>query len=259
MSEVEKNVTTEEKPKKTTRKSSTKTSAARTSTAKKSAPAPEPVIDPEVLKKMQEEKAKMKEDYFKNGLTDEQIYDIIDNIKDEDTKALARVMFEIKRGNDKEANYAKRQSIFSLCTAVFCLILVIVILVWGAKFVPTIENLAVEATELVENTNGLIEDTSEIVNEAMSVLDQATGMIDETSLMLDQTSVVIDNLETITSDLAKTDINGMMDNINSLVITSEESMSEAVGKIEAIDIESLNKAIKDLQGVVTPLSKLFRK
>ena len=266
MSEVEKTVNLEEKPKKTTTrktttKSDTKTTtktatrnAAAKTTAKKSEPAPvaEPVLDPETIKKMEEEKARMKEEYFKNGLSDEKIYDMISNIKDEDTKALALVMLELKRGNDREANYAKRQSIFSLCSAVFCLILVVVILVWGVKFVPTVEKLATEASELVENTNSLILDTQNIVDEAMGILADAT-------VMIDQTAVVVDNLEDITTDLANTDIQGMMDNVNSLVLASEESITDAVKKIEDIDIDSLNKAIQDLQAVVSPLSKLFKK
>ena len=245
---------------KKTTKSTSKTAAAKADTATKSEPvqeaapepAPAPVVDPEAIKKMEEKKKIMKEEYFKYGLTDEKIYDMIADIKDEDTKALAMVMLELKRGNDKEANYAKRQSIFSLCTAVLCLILVIVILVWGVKFVPTVEKLANEATELVENTNGLIKDTQTIVDEAVEVLDQATDMID-------QTAIVVDNVENITADLAAVDIQGMMDNVNSLVVTSEASMEEAVEKIEDIDFDSLNQAIQDLQAVVEPLSKLFKK
>lgn len=187
-----------------------------------------------------------------NSLTEAEVTEMLNSIESNDMKALAKLIVEIKNENEREAEYAKRQSIFSLCTAVFCLVLVVVILVWGAKFVPTVEKLATEATELVENTNNLISDTNDIVLEANGVLVQATDMISETA-------VVVNNLENITTDLAELDIQGVMDDVDSLVLTSEASMQEAAQKIEDIDIKSLNKAIADLQSVVAPLAKLFKK
>ena len=55
------------------------------------------------------------------------------------------------------------------------------------------------------------------------------------------------------------DINDMLDNVNGLVETSEKSLTETVEKIDNIDLESLNKAIKDLTSIISPLAKLFRR
>lgn len=215
--------------------------------------------DPEVIKAMEKAQAKVDKKKSLKQLTESEITDMLGKIESNDMKIIAELIVELKKENDRTARYAKRQSICSLCSAVLCLILVSVILIWGVRFVPTVENLANEATLLLSNTNSLIADTQTIVDNALVVLDEATAMVEDTSVMLDQTAVVVDNLETITSDLANADIEGMLNNVNELVLTSEGSMEEAAKKIDDIDITSLNKAIKDLQAVVTPLSRLFKK
>lgn len=200
------------------------------------------------------------------GLSISQIEEMITTIDNPDTKILAQLMLELKKESDLEVKHAKRQSVFSLCTACVCLILVIVLLGWGIKFAPTVEKIASEAYVLVENTNALVVDTTKVVSDATDVIQDATAIVSdataivsEASGIVEQTGAVIDNLDKITTDLAATDIEGMMTNVNNLVISSEESMTEAFTKIESIDIESLNQAIADLQAVVAPLSKLFRK
>ena len=215
--------------------------------------------DPEVVKAMEKAQAKVDKKKSLKQLSESEISEMLSKVESNDLKVIAELIVDLKRENDRTARYAKRQSICSLCSAVLCLILVTVILIWGVRFVPTVESLANEATALLQNTNSLIADTQVIVDNALVVLDEATLMVEDTSEMLDQTALVVDNLETITSDLAKADIEGMLNNVNELVITSEESMQEAVKKIDDIDIRSLNKAIKDLQAVVTPLSRLFKK
>ena len=74
---------------------------------------------------------------------------------------------------------------------------------------------------------------------------------------LDQMDVVMTELETISGDIARTDISGMLEHVDSLVQTSEEGMVEAMEKISGLDIESLNEAIRDLQTVVEPMARLF--
>jgi hypothetical protein len=51
----------------------------------------------------------------------------------------------------------------------------------------------------------------------------------------------------------------MLANVNSLVDTSEKSVEETVKKLDDLDLDSLNKAIKDLSAIISPLAKLFRK
>ena len=42
-------------------------------------------------------------------------------------------------------------------------------------------------------------------------------------------------------------------------VQSEKSVEETVKKLDDLDLDSLNKAIKDLSAIISPLAKLFRK
>lgn len=199
-------------------------------------------------------------------LSEAQLQSMVSNVKDEDMKIIAQLLVEIKHENDKANKHAKRQSIFALCTSFLCLVLVAALLIVCVRFVPVVEQIATDANKLIADTNEVVLQANEIIGEATGVIDDVVGtidqtgkMIDDTSAMLDDTAVVVKNLEEITTDLSKTDFNSMLDNINSLVTTGEESIQATVQKIDDIDIKSLNKAIKDLSSIIAPLARLFRK
>lgn len=65
------------------------------------------------------------------------------------------------------------------------------------------------------------------------------------------------NIETVSSELAKADIDGMIKDVEGLVDSSQSGLNDAIQKIDLIDIETLNKAILDLSNVVDPLSQFF--
>ncbi|MDD2459404.1 MAG: hypothetical protein PHQ83_12950 [Eubacteriales bacterium] len=67
----------------------------------------------------------------------------------------------------------------------------------------------------------------------------------------------IEHIETVTADLAKADWTGMVENINILVESSQESLGQATAKIDSIDIETLNQSIQDLNTVIGPIARLF--
>lgn len=67
-------------------------------------------------------------------------------------------------------------------------------------------------------------------------------------------NVIMENVEMITNDLKEVDIEGMMKNIDSLVVDSTDSLNQAMKKINAIDIEKLNSAIRNLDDAVEPLA-----
>ena len=80
-----------------------------------------------------------------------------------------------------------------------------------------------------------------------------------------QAETVLNNLESVTSELANADLTGMVKdidalvaNVDGLVSTSQEGVTEAVGKINAINFEALNDAIKDLSEVIEPIAKFFK-
>ena len=74
-----------------------------------------------------------------------------------------------------------------------------------------------------------------------------------------QAETVISNLEIVTTELAQTDLTGMVENVDALVVTGQASLEETMEKINAIDFEALNQAIKDLSDVINPISNFFNK
>lgn len=67
------------------------------------------------------------------------------------------------------------------------------------------------------------------------------------------------NIEAVSSELAKADIDGMIRDVEGLVDNSQSGLNDAIQKIDAIDIDTLNKAIRSLSDVVEPLSEFFQK
>ena len=90
-----------------------------------------------------------------------------------------------------------------------------------------------------------------------STLNALAKPIQELSAQAQNTLVDISD----TADkLAQADFSGIASQIDGLVAASQNTVAEAAKKLDSIDIETLNKAIKDLAVVVEPLarvSKLF--
>lgn len=71
--------------------------------------------------------------------------------------------------------------------------------------------------------------------------------------------LIMEDMKTITSDLASADLEKMIADVDHLVYSSEENINTALKKINDIDIESLNQAIRNLSDVVEPLAKLMNR
>ncbi len=206
-------------------------------------------------------------------LTDADISTMLSNVKDGDTQIIARLLLEIKNDNERAQKRVKMQSLFSLCASVLCLILLIIMLVTVKKFIPQIEGAVANANELivsvseeVAKVSKVVDDTTVIINQAGDAMTEASGAISQASEaisqvngMMDDVNNVVANLDKSTKELAEIDLTQMLDNVNSLVDTSEKSVEETVHKLDDIDIDSLNKAIKDLSTVIAPLAKLFKR
>ena len=83
--------------------------------------------------------------------------------------------------------------------------------------------------------------------------------------MISQAETVLTNLETVTSELAVADLPGMVSeidvlvgNVDDLVSTSQSGVEQAIAKINAINFDQLNGAIKDLSDVIEPIAKFFK-
>lgn len=76
------------------------------------------------------------------------------------------------------------------------------------------------------------------------------NLMPEVRNLTGQMETVLTNLELVTDQLAGMDLGAMVRNVDSLVITTQESLG-------AIDFEALNQAIQNLADVVEPLAKFF--
>ena len=69
---------------------------------------------------------------------------------------------------------------------------------------------------------------------------------------------ILGNMETATEQLASIDLGGMVADVDALVTTAQNSLTETMKKLDTVDFKALNKAISDLSAVVEPLSKVMK-
>ncbi|NLG05611.1 MAG: hypothetical protein GX567_17575 [Clostridia bacterium] len=148
--------------------------------------------------------------------------DSIESIQSNDTKVLAKLLNEIREDNEKQMNYLKKQLRVSQFFTVFLVVILTI-----------------------------------VIFQIISVIPKVNGLLAQTETMMTDAQAVMKNIDTVTKELTEADIAGMLEDVDSLVVSSETSMADAMNQVMAIDIESLNQAIKDLQSVVAPLAKLF--
>lgn len=134
--------------------------------------------------------------------------------------------------------YARQQLLFTkiLC-GIFALVLVCILVLTVAISGAAKQLVAVIAP--LEDAVGQVEDVAAQVNN-----------------MTGQAEIIMDNMETVTQTLADADLGGMVENVNTLTTESQSVVTEAMKKLDTIDIITLNKAIQDLADVVEPLAKV---
>lgn len=81
-------------------------------------------------------------------------------------------------------------------------------------------------------------------------------LVPQLQALTEQADIVMTNLETVTEELTRLDLEAMVENIDSLVGTSQGGVSTAIEKLEQVDIDTLNEAISDLSDVIEPLAKI---
>ena len=106
-------------------------------------------------------------------------------------------------------------------------------LVIAVSFVMGIVLVVPKALVTVQKANDIMEQASETIILANAAIESVTSM----------------------SESIKT----MGDNMDTFITDNSETMTEVMEKIEGIDFEGLNSAIKDLGDVVEPLANFFGK
>ena len=128
------------------------------------------------------------------------------------------LIIRMESNSRKQLTYARLQCVFSVVAAICCIALLVV----GVMVLPKVQNVAQQA------------------------------------------EVVLSNLESVTSELAEVDFTGMIGhiddlvtNVDGLVSSSQQGVENALLKINQIDFDRLNKAIKDLSDVIEPIADFF--
>ena len=136
--------------------------------------------------------------------------------------------------------YARQQLLFTkiLC-GIFALVLVCILVLTVAISGAAKQLVAVIAP--LEDAVGQVEDVAAQVNN-----------------MTGQAEIIMDNMESVTQALADADLGSMVENVNTLTAESQSVVSEAMKKLDTINIKTLNKAIEDLADVVEPLAKVSK-
>ena len=86
---------------------------------------------------------------------------------------------------------------------------------------------------------------------------QITLIGQQAEITLADLQTTLTNLEVITAELAEADLGSMADNVDSLVTSSQAGVEQAMEKLNSIDFDTLNRAIRNLSDVVEPLAKFF--
>ncbi len=171
--------------------------------------------------------------------------DIINAIQNDDMKVLAALLMEVRDKNESKLNYTKAQVYFAMLTSLLALVLVVCVSMAVFKILPEINNIVNQANIVIDQAN--------------QAIGQANDAIVQANTILTDVQPTIDNLNSVTNELASTDITGIVEDVDALVVSSEKNMSEALQTVTEIDIQSLNDAISDLSAIVAPLAGMFRR
>lgn len=87
---------------------------------------------------------------------------------------------------------------------------------------------------------------------------QLLAMAEPLQEMAGQVGTVMDDLGEVATALKDADLSSIVQSVNFLAADSQVVVSEATAKLEAIDIDTLNKAIRDLADIVEPLAKVSK-
>ena len=86
-----------------------------------------------------------------------------------------------------------------------------------------------------------------------------SGLMPQVNEILGQMEIVLANLEQTSEELAALELEAMVADVDALVLYAQESLQETMGKLNTIDFETLNAAIRDLAKVIEPLANFVGK
>jgi len=134
---------------------------------------------------------------------------------------------------EKLEKNSRQQLIFTKVLCLLCAILMVCMLIMAVSI------------------SGVAKEVVTLARPLQEVAGQVTGITA-------QAETVMENLDSVAKALAEADLSGMAQNINALTADSQSVVTEAMEKLDTIDIETLNKAIADLADAAELLGKVSR-
>jgi len=138
----------------------------------------------------------------------------------------------------------RQQLLFTKILCVLCALMVICTLV----LMFSITGAVTEMMELIEPLQELTVQVQDTVSEMDTVIGSLAA----------EAETVMEDLGVVAEALAAAELGSIVENVNSLAADSQSAVADAMKKLDTIDIETLNKAIKDLAAVVEPLAKVSK-
>ena len=192
--------------------------------------------------------------------------DLINAMQSDDMKVLAELLIEMRNKDERKLRYTRFQAWLATFTSLLALIVVCFVGFAVVRILPQINQIVDQANQIIDQANQVIaqaSETIEIANGAIvtanDAIVQANDAIVQVNGMLNDIQPAIDNLNKVAQDIADADINGMLEDVDKLVTSSEKNLGDALKTITEIDIKSLNESIADLNAVVKPLASMFRR
>ena len=90
------------------------------------------------------------------------------------------------------------------------------------------------------------------------LMPQINEILAQAQHAFNQVGTVLDYLEQTSYQLSQVDLQGMVSNVDGLVTTGQQSLEASMEKLNGVDFEALNNAIKDLEAVIEPLAKMTK-
>ena len=94
--------------------------------------------------------------------------------------------------------------------------------------------------------------------ELLELAQPLQGLTAQLQDLAQEAETVMTDLGIVAEALASADLGSIVENVNMLAAESQSAVADAMAKLDTIDIEALNKAIKDLAAVVEPLAKVSK-
>lgn len=144
----------------------------------------------------------------------------------ENNTEMLAILERMEKVNRKQLLYTRLQCLFAVIAAVCCLAVLLTVV----KFVPQLEALTVQMSDILHNIDTV---TKELA-----------------SVDLGQ---MVQNVDSLVGD-----VGSLITEVSGLVTDSQGAVSEALEKLNALDLEKLNKAIEDFAAIIEPLAKAVK-